>query len=177
MSHIIYRCQIPSPGITTDLQKLHNTVRPPGNVPYIIDNFWEWKRPDSFPDRRHAVFASPTPELAQQCGPINGQVYRVEFVGDFKLVQLLEFEDSKLHPNVESLRRDLFNLLGYGWLSCPINVKVEIGRLWLPCLTKNEVAELFESVPCLNKIRDSMSDSINYWNEVVSVGRDDPFVQ
>ena len=40
------------------------TSRPPGNVPYYVDNIWEWLRPEGAPSRRKAAFASPTPELA-----------------------------------------------------------------------------------------------------------------
>lgn len=40
------------------------TRRTPGNVPYLVDNLWEYLRSENFPSRRHAVYASPTPELA-----------------------------------------------------------------------------------------------------------------
>jgi hypothetical protein len=42
-----------------DIRFRQTTRRPPGNIPYIVDNLWEWMRPDSFPCRRHSVFASP----------------------------------------------------------------------------------------------------------------------
>lgn len=40
------------------------TSRAPGNVPYLIDNLWEWLRPADYASRRTAAFASPTTELA-----------------------------------------------------------------------------------------------------------------
>lgn len=33
--------------------------RIPLNVPYLVDNIWEWLRPDNMPKRRRSVYASP----------------------------------------------------------------------------------------------------------------------
>ncbi len=49
---------------TTDGYKRQTTLRIPSNFPYFVDNIWEWLRPAPMPSRRHAVYASPTPELA-----------------------------------------------------------------------------------------------------------------
>ena len=43
-----------------------STIRVPSNVPYVVDNLWESLRPKNMPSRRHAIYASPTPELALQ---------------------------------------------------------------------------------------------------------------
>ncbi|MDU8352914.1 hypothetical protein RYA05_13715 [Pseudomonas syringae pv. actinidiae] len=40
------------------------TPRLPSNVPYVVDNLWEHLRPETFPSRRHAIYASPTASLA-----------------------------------------------------------------------------------------------------------------
>jgi len=40
------------------------TIRIPSSVPYVVDNLWEWLRPVGMPSLRHAVYASPAPELA-----------------------------------------------------------------------------------------------------------------
>ena len=83
----IFRCVIKKPDTTTKFRKAKNTMRPPGNVPYIVDNLWEWKRPKGYPNRRYSVFASPKPSLASASGPEGGTVYRVEFEGKYKLCQ------------------------------------------------------------------------------------------
>jgi hypothetical protein len=44
----------------------HSTIRIPSNAPYVVDNLWEFLRPKSMPSRRHAIYASPTPEFALQ---------------------------------------------------------------------------------------------------------------
>ena len=41
----IFRSAKAKPGTTTELHKYRNTMRPPGNVPYVVDNLREWKRP------------------------------------------------------------------------------------------------------------------------------------
>ncbi|MBM9536745.1 hypothetical protein [Desulfobulbus alkaliphilus] len=74
------------------------TMRPPGNVPYIVDNLWEWQRPLTFPCRRFSAYASPTPELALQSGPKNGKVFRLEFLDLPKIAHLKGYADSKYHP-------------------------------------------------------------------------------
>jgi len=43
-----------------------SSVRIPTNVPYVVDNLWESLRPKTMPSRRHAVYASPSAELALQ---------------------------------------------------------------------------------------------------------------
>lgn len=45
--------------ITNKTYKPHATVRPPGNIPYVVVNLWEWKRPLAFPNRRFSAFDSP----------------------------------------------------------------------------------------------------------------------
>jgi len=40
--------------------------RPPVSVPNLVDNLWEWARPEHFPSRRFAIFASPSPESAAE---------------------------------------------------------------------------------------------------------------
>lgn len=52
-------------GVEKGLRR-HATMRIPSNVPYVVDNLWESLRPKNMPSRRHAIYASPTPELALQ---------------------------------------------------------------------------------------------------------------
>jgi hypothetical protein len=95
--------------------KDRGTRRPPGNVPYVVDNLWEWVREKDYPEypnRRQSKFASPTPEQAlrsvgllsdclEEAGMSEEQlesdglpdeclehVCRIEFVGDPAVRQL-----------------------------------------------------------------------------------------
>lgn len=151
--------------------ELHNpyrclpTRRPPGNVPYVVDNLWEWKRPDAFPNRRHSVYASPTPDLAEQAGgTLNGQVFKLIIIaGNAKICQINQW-DAKKHPEVKSLPRWLNNRLGHSWLSGNLQDKQDIAALWAPCLSKDEVAQLFCSER-LKNLRDELWEFIKFWDE------------
>ncbi len=65
-----------------------HTMRAPGNVPYIIDNMWEWLRSEDYPNRRFSAYASPSQELALQSGNPDGKAFYVEFPGAVKIAQL-----------------------------------------------------------------------------------------
>lgn len=150
----------------------YKTIRVPRNVPYVVDNLWEWKRPDGYPCRRHSVYASPTPELAQESGPRDGQLYQVEFKKEVNcLIGQLGNADSKNHPDCQKLPKLLFKLLGQGWIDGSLAGKEESGRLWIPCLRKEEVELLFHSEP-LAIIKDRVWDEISYWNDVRIVSLD-----
>jgi hypothetical protein len=151
-----------------------NTRRPPGNVPYLVDNLWEWARPEEYPNRRFAAFASPTPELACKAVGPGSRAYRVEFAGSYRLCQVKGYEDSKDHPEVKTLRRLLFQKFGRGWPSEPLHHKVNpdgsgcagVGRLFIPCLTKDEVEQIFQENALLRNIRDEIHHAIRYWDVV-----------
>ncbi len=152
---IVYRSVAPTPATASELCEYHNTMRPPGNVPYLVDNLWEWKRPEGYPNRRYSAYASPTPDLAKQSGPKDGEVYRVEFAGAYKLCQLVDGnEDSKYHPECKSLRQKLLKLLGQQWIDESLTTKKDIGRLWMPCLTRDEINSVFDENEALRNVKD-----------------------
>lgn len=76
--------------------------RTPQNVPYVVDNLWEWARPYGMPSRRGCAYASPTPELARENagnGPLD--VFQlVEIAPDSILVQIPP-SDAKRHSDIE----------------------------------------------------------------------------
>lgn len=147
-----------------------DTMRAPGNVPYIVDNLREWARPDGFPCRRHAAYASPSSQLALQSGPEGGKVYRIEFLGEVKIAQLTGFPDSKEHPDCKLLKKTVINLLkeraGDWWLDWDLESKKQIGQLWMPCLRKSEVEYIFNNVRDLYNIRSKILSCITYWKNV-----------
>jgi len=157
------------------LKELHKTMRQPINVPYIVDNLWEWQRPDGYPNRRFSIFASPTSDLAIASAGEGKIPYRVELMGRFKLCQMKcssafkDNNDSKYHPDCRKLREKMLKKLDPTWLDVDLDQKTKIGRLWMPCLRKEEVAFLFESEDVLRKIRDEIADNITYWNDAILV--------
>ena len=177
--YIIYRSIRADPE-ANELHKYRLTMRPPVNVPYIVDNLWEWKRPDEYPNRRYSVFASPDERQSLESARGPSVSYRVELIGNFKICQLLEnhslqdSQDSKNHPDCKRLSSLLINELGQSWVDSDVNEKTAAGRLWIPCLTKEAVENLFLSVETLSRIRDNIYDAISYWNDVVVVKADEP---
>lgn len=164
-----YRAVKEKPGDEELFYPYRDTMRAPGNVPYIVDNLWEWARPDGFPCRRHAAYASPSPQLALQSGPEGGKVYRIDFLGELKIAQLNGYSDSKYHPDCKLLKKIVIRLLKESagdWLDWNLDWKKDIGQLWMPCLRKGEVESLFSNISELSRIRSKVYSSIAYWNDV-----------
>ena len=143
------------------------TMRPPVNVPYVVDNLWEWKRPEGFPSRRLSVYASPSPTLARKLGTKGSDVFLVKFARRCKLAQVIGYEDSKEHPDCRNLRKLLLKSLGQEWIDGSMTQKERAGRLWLPCLSKDEVESLFREVDILKRLRDRVFEAVTYWNDVI----------
>ena len=148
------------------------TMRLPGNVPYVVDNLWEWKRPDNYPNRRHSVYASPCPEIALGLGRKGGEAYRIEVCGAAKIAQLKVSKDSRFHSECEGLKKELLRVLGVSgqgskWHQSSLNAKSMIGQLWIPGLTKDQVEELFETVSQLKEVKETVSGLVRYWDDVV----------
>ncbi len=172
LNFTIYRSVEPKPNTTDTLHEYRTTMRPPGNVPYVVDNLWEWKRPDNFPCRRIAVFANQQMDLAKKSGPDEGIVYRVEFNERFKLCVVKGYQDSKYHPDCKKLKKALFSsdFLGKDWLN-DRKEKNEIGKLWIPCLTKDEINSLVKNNNRLKEIKEKIYDAITYWDSVELIGK------
>ena len=159
-----------SPG---KLNLYRTTARLPGNVPYLIDNLWEWKRPEKSPNRRYSVYASPQAQLAQELGGVgNGKVYQVKFEGKVKVAQI-KHKDSKKHPECRSLIKLLTQHLQQSWVDSPIETKNKAGRLWMPCLSKTEIETIFNDTDTLKEIKAVMWDSIKYWEDTRLLAREE----
>ncbi len=176
----MYRSVIPKNDGKEQFCEYKSTMRPPGNVPYIVDNLWEWKRPENFPCRRFCAYASSDPELALKSGPDGGKVFVIEFIGEPKIAQLTGCSDSKYHPecgaktkgnseykNLKKLMINLLNEVTDGWWpNLDREEKLQAGQIWMPCLKKSEVNYLFENIPALQLIRDEVASNIRYWDDV-----------
>ena len=143
------------------------TMRMPGNVPFIVDNLWEWSRPPHMPSRRLSVYASPTPELALELsGAANGQIFTVHPVGA-KIVQI-PWRDAKFCPEADSsspafLGRIIAKMFNQQWIDAPMNNKLPEALLWAPCLTKDEVQEIMVGSQYLAHRIDEIRNNIRFW--------------
>lgn len=146
----------------------YDTMRPPSNVPYVVDNLWEWKRPEAMACRRFSAYASPSAGLARKYGGDGkGQPYRVIFLGDVRLCQLQGYGDARKHPDCYELKKLVKNILGTPWVNLPVEEKQQVGCLYMPCLRKGEVETLFEEVEVLRAARDEIWENISFWDDVV----------
>ncbi len=60
----VFRSVLLIDGVGPDrLLRTDRILRPPVSVPNVVDNLWEWTRPEEFPSRRFAAFASPKRKL------------------------------------------------------------------------------------------------------------------
>lgn len=160
----IFRALPTHKAITTELLPPRSTARPPGNVPYVVDNLWAWARPSHMPCRRHAVYASPNPALALASGADGSSAFRVELPGRFKAAQLLSNTDSKHHPECRALRRWLLKHLGQSWIEASAQARQALAPLWMPCLQAVETDEILEMADNLDAR--ALAAKIRYWDDV-----------
>lgn len=162
-----------SSSVNTDkLNVKKKTARVPSNVSYLVDNLWEWKRPDNCPNRRYSVYASPSIDLAQQFGGTgDGVVYEVELTGKCLIAQT-RIEDARDHPETKTLPKLLLKLLGQDWVDSALKNKNELGQLWIPCLSKGEVDALLQT-PSYSHIRESIWENITYWDDATIFNESD----
>ncbi|MFW5836426.1 MAG: hypothetical protein ACOCVM_00355 [Desulfovibrionaceae bacterium] len=161
----IYRCEIFSDCLDSDLT-CHPMRRIPHNIPYLVDNLWEWRRPEAFPSRRHAIFASPTPQAARRSGQDSAALCRVDIRGEFDLCQDNEFEDARMHPECRTLPMLVLKLLGREWAEASLEEKAGAAPLWSPCLSKADVDQVIERVERLRDNSRRLWDFIHYWDEL-----------
>lgn len=136
------------------------TTRWPVNVPFLVDNLWEWRRSrqfDGYPTRRHALFAYSRRELAQQYVDEHPKddlaVYRVILHDRFTLCQVPGLRDSKHHTDCKELRQETFRILAEhglvedkGWSACAtLDDKQTVGSLWIPGLKTEDIRTLSQA--------------------------------
>jgi hypothetical protein len=173
----IFRSVLLTNGVAPDkLLRPDPIPRPPVSVPNVVDNLWEWARPERFPSRRFAVFGSPSLEQAAEHGPEGGEVYAVEFNGGVTICQVRGYRNSKLHPECVRLPIFLYERLGGAFLAAAMERKVDAGRLWLPCLTKAEVERVLAESSELQDVRDGLLDEVRYWNDVAIIDGSSPLI-
>lgn len=153
-------------------QSPRGTARIPMNVPNVIDNVWEYLRPETMPCRRHAVYASPTPELAASyiTAAAKGRgtaVYELLISGTAKLAQL-PVEDAKLHPDLRSIGA-IIQASSAELTSLPWEAKQAASVLFMPGASKADVRRCAEGSPfAAEQIRRASSKS-TFWRDAKAV--------
>jgi hypothetical protein len=163
-------------------QPRKSTDRWPGNVPFLVDNLWEWHRAlqfGSYPSRRQSVFAHARRKLSEEYAadnPGDGMtVYRVILVDAFKLCQLHNhLRDARDHPDCKNLPALVKRVLSEqgltadgGWAAAATPTdRQQVGRLWTPGLTAGEVQTLAGQNAEVQRLLETVEPAITFWRTV-----------
>ena len=148
-----------------DLKHHKQTKRAPSNVPYLVDNIWEWLRPDNMPTRRLTVCASPFKKLALKYATSNDLLCTVRFAGKANVVQISQYQDAKLHPDVKALPRLVTKYLGQDWLDSDLMNKQAYGQLFFPLLNSDETNSIL-TTPKLHDLKQQLVNTSTFWQDV-----------
>ena len=147
------------------------TRRMPSNIPYLVDNIWEWLRPQFAPSRRHAIYASPTPELALANASAVGSDPRDYVVCELLDVPVnarlshLKVTDARYHADVGNLMRRVAKAQGPAFASLPIMQKIGHAPLYMPGTTQQELHQYFVSTPAAQALAQELRDVSTFWQD------------
>lgn len=139
--------------------------RLPGNVPYFVDNLWEFTRPDDMPSRRHALYGSATPELALQnataYAPDGYVAHRMEFKTPPAVYQL-PVSDARKHEDISALQKFLNGRLG-SWSGAALGEKLAMAPLFLPGIARDELKSSMAENALLREVVEEAAKRITFW--------------
>lgn len=154
------------------IQKQHaraQTLRAPSNVPYLVDNLWEAFRPDNMPSRRHAVYASPTPELAlANASSLTTTdraayvVFEVQMQGPATVAHL-DISDARHHADVRLLPKLVLDILGRDFSLLPLQDRLAVAPLFMPYMRRDELLALARHNPRLQECLDKTEQVSTFW--------------
>lgn len=147
----------------------HTSLRAPSNVPYLVDNLWEHLRPSHMPSRRHAAYASPTPELAlANASAIVGDeknayaVFEVSIKGQAKVAHL-NVTDARYHDDIRQLPKAILNVLGEDFSALPLAERMAVAPLFMPYMKKEDILVLAASQPVVQACLDKALSVSTFW--------------
>lgn len=141
--------------------------RIPSNVPYLVDNLWEWLRPDNMPSRRHSVYASPTPALAlANASAGDNDFIACQVTVDAAKIRIahLDVEDARYHPDIKNVSR-LISLMSPMFSGLSIEKQRDMGILFMPGLSRETLDVLRTCVPEVNDICAQFASFSTFWKD------------
>jgi hypothetical protein len=165
---------VPRHGFESDREyEWRKGQRLPSNVPYFVDNLWEYTRPEGKPSRRRAVYASPTAELTlggASAGGLSPSEYipcRVIFRKPPAVFQL-SVADARHHPDVRRLQRLMNDWLNReaSWSERGLDSKLALAPLFLPGTTHEELSAAMDTSPELRAIVEEAKLAVNIWSAI-----------
>jgi hypothetical protein len=158
-----------------------STQRIPSNVPFVVDNLWEYLRPGDLPSRRRAIYASPTRELAlagaSGDGPLKDGylVCELEFFPEssnsisaektlYRAAQLT-VPDAREHPDVFLLKKLALAKLGAEFADLPLAEKLGAAALFLPGASPEDLMQASQANPAVRGILNAARELSTFWTE------------
>ncbi|MDM0108483.1 hypothetical protein QTH97_26275 [Variovorax sp. J22R24] len=152
----------------TEAETIHRwrpTVRLPSNVSYMVDNLWEFLRPADMPCRRHAVYASPSAELAVQCAAQLSNplptAYVVAITGPYRVAQL-DVEDAREHADLRAVRA-MVQERQKEWTELPWDTRLRLGILFAPGATKADWERVIREDAVVAGVVAELSSVSTFW--------------
>lgn len=138
------------------------TMRLPVNVPFIIDNLWEYLRPEHMPCRRHALFASPSPALALARATTGDAatlaVYEMVLTGPVKMAQI-QVPDAKDHPDLKKIVSNLPKIIA----NLEAADRQAAAMLFLPGASKDDWSAMAVSSGAVAALIAEMASLSTFW--------------
>lgn len=154
--------------------KIHrqSSVRLPSNLPYVLDNILEFIRPECMPSRRHAIYSSPTPELALK-NASSGRVDRSDYVvckvivdpASIRIAQLI-VTDARYHPDIQLITRYINNISSHEMHS--LVQRKEAALLFSPGTLPFEIEDILNN-KIVSSIMKYASENSTFWSEATSI--------
>lgn len=148
-----------------------STIRVPKNVPYVVDNLWEWLRPVQMPSRRHAIYASPSPELALANASTHldtGERHIVCLVADLDLsknrVAQISVSDARDHPDVKAVSNFLSEISS-DITRTSLDEKSRFSAVFSPGLSACDLETLNKSNAIVNRICEFATSRLTLWGD------------
>lgn len=145
------------------------TPRLPGNVPYFVDNIWEFFRPNDKPSRRYAIYASPSIELALENASaqhLNKDQYTACLITPLEPVKAFQLSvtDARYHPDIKNLQK-LFHDYLYKMENASFIDKQFLSVLFVPGASKQDIeTAMIDNI----KLQALMEDAL----KIVSIWKD-----
>ena len=141
------------------------SVRLPSNVPYVVDNLWEFLRPADMPCRRHAVYASSSAELGVQCAaqlsiPLP-TAYVVAITGSYRVAQL-DVEDAREHADLRAVRA-MVQDRQKEWAELSWETRLRLGILFAPGATKADWERVIGEDAIVSGVVAALSSLSTFW--------------
>lgn len=146
-----------------------NTKRIPSNIPYLIDNIWEYLRPEIMPSRRFSAYASPTKELALENASAYTEtgyiVKEVLFLNDNYKIAHIPISDAKYHSDINKIKKIVLDHLGKEFSDLSVIEKSKHCALFLPTIDKIELEHYFSETNENKELLLKIKEVSVFWSE------------